>query len=347
VHWPSSLLRYARLSMSEPKSHHYVPQAYLNHFGSTNAKGEYEVHFLNKADLKKPPARTGVRVLCAEYHGYRLTGATRKERQFVEDAYADIWDKNYNMIHAVLTDDSVNEIDPKTRDLIISTITTMLFRTRRLKIATQMAVEEKFETAIRWAKENESPLGKESGGHITVFGTQFLITGKSVKDLVKEYEKRTHDDRVVEQLQRALHLATVRKNDRVTVYKSECNNCYLTSDHPVGAYNAFAPLGAIVDPLSSTNTLSLPIGPKYRVELAHCDTDDYSHLVTRIEYPELLAEGDVMAHNNETQLMDCERFVIGDEATLSNFDKHRWDVDFVARIRVAQDTYTKKLLGML
>jgi hypothetical protein len=332
--------------MSEPKSHHYVPQAYLNHFGSTNAKGEYEVHFLNKADLKKPPGRTGVRVLCAEDHGYRLTGATREERQFVEDAYADIWDANYNKIHAVLTDDSANEIDHDTRAMIISTITTMLFRTRRLKIVTGRAVEDGFERALRWAKENRGEWQKEDGGYITLFGEQFLINGKSVKELVKEYEERTHDDRVLEQLRLALHLADVRKNDRVTVYKSECSNCYLTSDHPVSAYNAFAPEGALVAPLSPANTLSLPIGPKYRVELTHCDNDDYSHLVTRIEYPELLAEGDVMAHNNETQLMDCERFVIGDKTTLANFDKHRWDVDFVVRIRAAQDANLKMLLGI-
>ncbi len=333
--------------MSEPKSHHYVPQAHLNHFGSPNAKGEYEVHFLNKANLKKPPDRTGVRVLCAEDHGYRLTGATRAERQFVEDAYADIWDANYNKVHAVLTDDGVNEIDPDTRAMIIGTITTMLFRTRRLKIVTGRALEDGFERAIRWAKENGGEWQKENGGHITVFGEQFLITGKSVKELVKEYEKRTHDGRVLEQLRLALHLAEVRKNDRVTVYKSECSNCYLTSDHPVSAYNVFAPKGLIVAPSSPANTLSLPIGPKHRIELTHCDTHEDSHRVTRIAYPELLAEGDVMGNNNETQLMDCERFVIGDEATLSNFDKHRWDVDFVARIRVAQDTYTQKLLGML
>lgn len=324
------------MAKNETTGQHFVPRAHLNPFGEEISKGEYKIHFLKKDDLSNV-VDINTRKICKEHHGYTIAGATEEERQFVENAYGEIWDDNYKTVYDAVTDDSLTEIDESTRRLIISTVTSMMFRTRRLKNVIGQGVVEALQYTINVSKS----IGAKS---VDFLGEEMLLDGRTAKEMAKEYEARQHDSLVLSQLQFAMILARARQNDRITVYKIDAEDGFLTSDHPVYMFNPAAPQGMPLAPMTPSNILSLPINRKYRIDLTQCLTGEDSHRVVRFHYHDLLAQGE-LACNNEHQYQNCEKFLLGDPTTLTNFERRRNDVELRARIDVARTEFMTKVIA--
>ena len=323
------------MASQETKHQHYVPQGYLEPFGIEVAKDKYQIHFLSKKDLKTVQF-SNVANLCAETHGYTIAGATEEERQFVENTYGRVWEDNYKKVYDAVTDDSLKHIDDDTRQLIIGTVTSLLFRTRKLKNILGRMYEDMIQSAINVSRTSNIT-------HVTIEGYSMALDGRSAKELAREYEKTQHDGQVLTQLRMAITLARVRRNDRVDVIKLDSDDNFVTSDHPVSIYDPTALPGDIIAPFNPTNILSLPINHKYRIEVHPPEAGRDSSFVARIHHRGLLATGEMLM-NHRDQVNASELFILGSNQTLLNLKTNLEDTELKARTDKAALDHVQNLL---
>lgn len=325
----------AIMASQETKHQHYVPQGYMRGFATP--EGGSRIHFLKKEDLSTAIPST-VGSLCAETHGYTISGATEAERQFVENAYSRVWENNYTRVYEAVTDDSVTHLDDDTRHLIIGTVASLLFRTRKLKNILGRMYEDMIQSAINASRSSNIT-------HVTIEGYSMPLDGRSAKDLAREYEKTQHDGQVLMQMRMAITLANVRKNDRIDVIKLDSEDNFLTSDHPVSFYNPLAPPGVPLAPFTPTNILSLPVNHKYRIDIYPPEQGRDSSFVARIKHRDLMAKGEMLMNHAE-QLQTSDFFILGEKTTLENLNKNLNDQGLKARVDEARNAYLKAVLAL-
>ena len=118
---------------NEVKRQHYVPRAYLKHF-SKERSNEYFINTLPIKDCKESNiGKTNIINVCVEKGLYTLPGNSVQERMFIEQFYSDKIESQYDRIYQILTDPNKKTVTPKERELIISTVVTMLYRTTKWK----------------------------------------------------------------------------------------------------------------------------------------------------------------------------------------------------------------------
>ncbi|MBK6754517.1 MAG: DUF4238 domain-containing protein [Flavobacteriales bacterium] len=323
------------MASQETKHQHYVPQGYMKGFATP--EGGSRIHFLRKEDLSAAKPST-VGNLCAETNGYTISGSTEAERQFVENTYGRVWEDNYKRVYDAVTDDSLTHLDDDTRRLIIGTVTSLLFRTRKLKIILGRMYEEMIQDAINVSRTSNIT-------HVTIERYSMPLDGRSAKELAREYERTQHDGQVLTQLRMAITLANVRKNDRVDVIKLDSEDNFVTSDHPVSFYNPSALPGVPQAPFTPTNILSLPINHKYRIDVYPPEQGRDSSLVSRITHRDLIAKGEMLMNHAE-QSQTADLFILGEKTTLQNFGKNLNDQGLKEQVDKARNSYLTDILAL-
>lgn len=321
------------MASQETKHQHYVPQGYMKGFATP--EGGSRIHFLRKEDLSTvKPATVGN--LCAETNGYTISGATQAERQFVENTYGRVWEDNYKRVYDAVTDDSLTHLDYDTRRLIIGTVTSLLFRTRKLKNILGRMYEEMIQSAINASRTSNIT-------HVVIEGYSMPLDRRSAMEMAREYERTQHDGLVLTQLRMAITLANVRRNDRIDVIKLNSEDNFVTSDHPVSFYNPSALPGVPQAPFTPTNILSLPINHKYRIEVHPPEEGRDSNYVARIHHRGLLATGEMLM-NHRDQINASDLFILGNKQTLLNLKTNLEDTELKARTDKAALDHVQNLL---
>ena len=290
----------------ETKRQHYVPEAYLNKFGFERKKDEYQVFVTLKDNLDKTfPVNTSK--ICVETNLYTLTGETEAKRQIIENFYDNNIEQNYNLVYEILTNDKIREITVIQKELIISTAITLLFRVTKWLTSHYDFIERVFEKALQVAKQFEQD-------NFIFHGEKIEINGKNPKTLVGEYKKRINETNILTQIEAAIKLIEIRKNDIICVIKIETeNHSFVTSDNPIALFNFNSKMFAPFDP---ENVLSMPLNSKYRLIIYPNNELEESTFITRVYHKNTLAYTEVLTNNLE-QLDNSERFVIGDKQTIN------------------------------
>ena len=252
---------------------------------------------------------------------FTLPGETEEERQLVERIYGDHWEADYQKVVDLVTDDQRIKVDDETRHFVISTVTTLLFRSMKWQLKQDGLMRQVFTAAVQHSKAS----GAE---YVMMEDERISLVGKTVDELVKDYEKRGRPARIITQLRMAMRLAQVRMNDAIGVVKLDGPENFITSDHPVGIWNQD---DGIIIPFSPTNVLSLPINHKYRIDLYPPSDVRVKDHIARIVHSGLMATAEA-AVSNETQFQQCEYYLLGDQRTLDQFETTRNDQALVDKI---------------
>src|SRR5680860_746295 len=113
------------------KRQHFVPRTYLKHFGVADGE-EYIVYVLpESATEKKTIFQSNIKNVALEKHLYTLPGETIAQKMAIEKFYSDKLEQHYDSIYKTLTDPTKTDITTEQRELIISTVVTMYYRTTK------------------------------------------------------------------------------------------------------------------------------------------------------------------------------------------------------------------------
>jgi len=252
---------------------------------------------------------------------YTLPGETEEERQLVERIYGDHWESDYHRVVDLVTDDDRKVINDETRHFVISTVTSLLFRTIKWQLKQDGMMRQVFTAAVQHSMAS----GAE---YVMIENERISLVGKSIDELVKDFEKRGRPARIITQLKMAIRLAQVRMNDAIGVVKLDGPDNFITSDHPVGIWNQN---DGIIVPFSPTNVLSLPVNNKYRIDLYPPSDIRGKNHIARVVHSGLMATAEA-AVSNDIQFQQCEYYLLGDQKTLDHFDSTRNDQALVDSI---------------
>lgn len=321
------------MEKQETKRQHYVPETYLNKFGTERKEKEFQVFALNKERLNKSfPVNTSK--ICVETNLYTLDGHSEKERQLIEDFYGREIEQKYNDIYDLLTDDGVNEVTLDQKELIIATAITLLFRVTKWLTSHKNFVERAFEKGMQVAEQ----FGKD---YFLFEGNKINFKEKSLKELVNEYAQKSKEENIITQLKLALRLIEIRKSDTISVIKLEDEtNSFVTSDNPIVLYNFKSRFFAPFDP---DNIISMPLNQKYKLTIYPNDGLYKQEYVSRIFHKGILAYTEMMTNNVE-QFNNSERFIIGGFETLNGFEALLEKAQSPVEIKEEQTKELEKIL---
>lgn len=297
------------MEKQETKRQHYVPETYLKKFGLERKENEFQVFALNKNSLKNPfPVNTSK--ICVQTNLYTLEGYSEKERQLIENFYNTEIEQKYNEIYELLIDDKIREITVAQKELIISTAITLLYRVTKWLTSHNDFIKRVFEKGIQLAEQ----VGKD---YFLFEGEKINFQGRKLDEIVKEYAKKEKEENIITQLEVALKLIELRKSDTISVIKLDDENLsFVTSDNPIVLYNFKSRFFA---PFNPENIISMPLNSKYKLTIYPSDGLAEPGYISRIFHKETLAYTEMMTNNFE-QFNNAEKFIIGDEKTLSEFE---------------------------
>lgn len=290
------------------KRQHYVPRTYLKKFSIQRG----EAFYINALKVKEPTLEsifeTNIVNACLETHLYTLPGSTNEEKMLLEKFYSDEIEVHYDRVYSFLIDPLKTEINNEERDLIISTIVTMFYRTARWinlhdelmkRVFTQM-----YELAIQ--------LGKD---YFKFEEEKISIAGKSLADLIKEHKIENQPGQVITQLEVAMALIRERlANDGVFVIRLNEPGCeFITSDDPV----IIANMQGNAKPFDKENIMKLPIDSNHIVMLMP-NGNDAKNIIVRHTVTGRVCQNKANAIN-AVQFKKAERFILGQQSSLQNF----------------------------
>jgi hypothetical protein len=321
------------MEKQETKRQHYVPETYLNKFGTERKENEFQVFALNKQKLKNPfPVNTSK--ICVETNLYTLDGRSQKERQLIEDFYSNKIENKYNEIYEILTNDNIREVTLAQKELIIATAITLLFRVTKWLTSHNSFIERVFEKAMQTAEQ----VGKN---YFFFEGKEMSFKGKSLKELVTEYAQKNKEGNIITQLKLALKLIEIRKSDTISIIKlNDETHSFVTSDNPIALYNFKTRFFAPFDP---ENIISLPLNQKYKLTIYPNDGLYKQEYISRIFHKGTLAYTETMTNNFE-QFNNAERFIIGGFETLNGFETFLEKAQSPIEIKEEQSKELEKIL---
>jgi hypothetical protein len=308
--------------MAETRLMHFVPRTYLKHF-SVERNEEYFIHALSKNSGSKP-FEINIKKICAEKNLYALKGSTETERQFLENMYDDLYEKNYDSIYNILTDETKHEVTPRERYSIISFVVSMFFRNNSWVNSHNNFMKDIYAKIYFLTKAN----GQDS----FFFDEQEVsIVGKTLEEIQKENQKQDTPINALVAAQSIFQLIRLRViNDVVTVLKTSSNHEYITSDNPV-TFNA-DDIKQRPIPLDPTNTLSIPIDKNHLLQLRPWGHELDKTMLGRINNNSFISLLNVEI-NNQFQFKQSGRFVLGTKKGLENFKPNLSEEEFKRQIR--------------
>jgi hypothetical protein len=237
------------MTYSETKRCHFVPKTYLDKFyQNVNNKKLLIAKSKPDGNIFHPTVSS----ICVRKHLYTLPGESVEDRQIIEKFYSENIEANYNKVYSILQKPKNIRISTNDRQLIISTIVTLLFRNPlildRFNEFWAGTIGRLFERA-----EN-SPTRSFMIEHETI--NVDSISKKEFLEINKDQNKEIFN---ISHIRLALRLIELRLNDCISITEIQDGHEYITSDNPVSFTNPQAIITGMFDP---NNYLRLPINPK-------------------------------------------------------------------------------------
>lgn len=298
------------MANNETKRQHYVPRTYLKHF-AREQDGKYFINALPISNFQADKIlEISITDVCLQKYIYTLPGETAEERMLLEKFYADNYESQYDKIYQLLIDPEKKTITDEERELIISTVVTMFYRTTKWISQHNELMNRVFEQAFYLCQQT----GKD---YFTFEGTKISIAEKTLEQLQKENKIESRPAQVITQLQIALKLIKLRSvRDGIYVSKLVDDDCeFVTSDNPVSYNNLNCEHIAPFDP---RNILTLPLDTKHKLFLMPYAEDDEKHHLARHNVSGTMCYSEKLTSNYE-QSTNAERFMLGKESALLSY----------------------------
>lgn len=295
---------------NETVRQHYVPRTYLKHF-SIKKNEEYFIKALPTADCKEENIfEPNIANICLEKDLYTLPGKTAKQRMFIENFYSDNYENHYDHIYSILTDPERQNLSIQERQLVISTVVTMLYRTKKWVTQHNTLVNNILECMFSQCQQNNKDyffLEKE----------KVFIKGKTIEQIKKEFKTESRPAQALTQLDVAIRLLEIRSiRDAILVLRLEDDNDeFITSDNPVIYANINGGHAAPFDP---SNILKLPLDNKHILSLMPYSDESTKHLLLRKNLTGAMCFAKKIASNYE-QFCNSERFILGTNSALKEY----------------------------
>jgi hypothetical protein len=292
------------------KRQHFVPRTYLKHFGIAEG-GEFFIHALPQSETeKKAIFKSNITNVALEKHLYTLPGETNAQKMAIEKFYSEEIEQHYDSIYQILTDPSITEVTSEQRELIISTVVTMYYRTTKW-----INTSKNFKSRIL---ERAFQLCEQTGKDYFMFEDEKIsIKGRKLEEFTAEWNKNRQPGMVLIQLETALELIKIRlANDGIMVVRIEDDNLELvTSDNPVIAENNKPQRFAPFDP---TNMLKLPLDSKHILMLMPENVEGLENRIFRRNSARPFSEIEKLT-SNYSQMQNSERFMFGSKPALESY----------------------------
>ncbi|MBS7253319.1 DUF4238 domain-containing protein [Flavobacterium branchiicola] len=292
------------------KRQHFVPRTYLKHF-SEHSGDKYFIHALpSQATEADKIFYSNITNVAFERHLYTLPGETIEQQMAVEKLYSEELEVHYDSIYEILTDPNKTEISSEERELIISTVVTMYYRTTKWVNASRNLMARAFESAYQ--------LCEQTGvDYINFEGEKISIAGKTLQEFTREFNKERQPGMILIQLETAFKLIALRiLNDSICVNKIDGENLeFVTSDNPVVASNNTPERFAPFDP---TNILELPIDSKHKLMLIPECPKELRNRIFRRTSTAPFSEIEKLT-TNYSQMLNSEQFIFGSKKALESY----------------------------
>jgi DnaJ-domain-containing protein 1 len=297
---------------NEVKRQHYVPRTYLKHF-STERSGEYYINAVPKEDCRvERIIELNISNVCLQKDLYTLPGKTVEDRLLIEKFYSENIEAHYDQIYDILINPAKKSLNDSERELIISTVVIMLYRTTKwISIHNEL---------LDRVLEQSYAMCQQTGNDYFMFEEQKIsIVGKTLEQLKKENKDVNRPAQILTQLKVALQLINIRViKDGIYVSKLIDNNDELiTSDNPVVFINIKSGLAAPFDP---NNILELPLNNKHILFLMPNSESETKNLIVRHNISGEMNHLEKLTYNHE-QFVNSERFILGTNSSLKGFIK--------------------------
>ncbi len=290
---------------------HFVPRSYLKYFAEKKGKGHYNIKALPLDDLR-PEAiiERNTKSICYEKNLYTLPGSTNEEKMLLETFYSEEFESKYEQVYTILIDPSKTELTNQERELIIGTVATMFYRVPIWQRQHTELMEKVFEMAIHATERT----GKKE---TTIKGDTYIIEGKSVKELIKEYTLNNKAHQVISQLNTALELVNTRlQNDNVYIFKLEDGEQeFITSDNPVILQH---PTNKQIFPFDPGNIMKLPLDSKHYLMLMPNNDKSQLNRIVRNNAKGNFSKREELISNTE-QLNGANEYILGSPNSLMRF----------------------------
>lgn len=317
------------MSNKETKRQHFVPQTYLRKFSVERKVDQYQIFVAPKKNIEKI-FQVNTANVCVHKDLYTLPGETEEERMLIEKFYGDSYESKYNKMYEILTDDNIIDISDVDNKFIISSVITMFFRTTRLMSEHNDLMYKVFERLAQ--------LCEQSGKDYFMFENEkIMLNGRTAEQLLFDHKKESRVPQVITQLEVALKLIQIRRNDSIQVIKIQQNGAeFITSDNPVILYNFESRRIAPFDP---KNIISMPLNSQYKVTILPYENPGF---ISRLHHNDTMSYSEVMT-NGYDQLVSSERFILGTENGLNEFIKIKKRTDQMPDISKQQKEELEKI----
>lgn len=295
--------------MPEVKRQHYVPRTYLKNFSSQRGDKFY-IKVLPSANcIEEAIYESSTLNICLQTGLYTLPGETEQQRMLIEKFYSNNYEAYYNEVYEILTNPERKNITESERELIISTVVTMFYRTT--KWITQ------HNSFFNKVLENAYLLAKRNGFDYFLFEKEKVsIANKTLEQLQKEYKFESRPTQVIAQLETALSLIKWRiEKDSIMVIKILDDQEFITSDNPVVYAGRH---GKSLAPFDAENILKLALDPKHLLLLIPYGNEENKLHITRTEKSGSSSVTAKLTHNY-SQFLNSERFLLGTETGLKSY----------------------------
>ncbi|MBN8877068.1 MAG: DUF4238 domain-containing protein [Sphingobacteriales bacterium] len=291
------------------KKQHFVPRTYLKHF-SVKRGDNYFVKALPKSN--PTPAsiiEKNIKKICFEEHLYTLPGQTVAEKMLLEKFYSTEFESHYNDVYGMLTDPNKKTLTDPERELIIGTVSTMLYRVPVWIKRHNELMRRVFSMAFEYAEMT----GKDD---FIYEGQRISIKGKTLEEFLEEHEAATQPGKVITQLEVAMKLIPVRlQNDNIFIVRLEDDSEFITNDNPVVIQNLS---GGPIQPFDPTNILKLPLDNKHVLMLMPFGDKENRHIVSRDHRSGIMCKREAVITNAE-MFRQSDMYVLGSDSSLTKY----------------------------
>lgn len=292
--------------MGETRRMQYVPRTYLQNFAQQK-RGEYFINVLPKDSNRI--FETNIKNICVETDIYSLPGATEKERQLIENMYSELYEKGYDALYKLLTNETKETITTEERYSIVSFVVSMSYRNNSWGNFHNKLMDDTFEKAYSLTKDN----GKDS---FFFEDLEISIVGKTLEELQKENRKQDRPMIALVTAQKIFELTRLRVlGDFVSIVKAKSGSEFITSDNPVSFKGKKINQRPI--PFDPTNSLWMPIDKDHLLQIEPWAGELDWKMIGRIKsgiLPDV-----VVPMNNNFQLQQSGKFLLGTESGLKSF----------------------------
>lgn len=292
------------------KKQHFVPRTYLKHFSIKRGDN----YFVKSLPISNPSITSIVekntKKICFEEHLYTLPGQSVKEKMLLEKFYSDKFEQHYNDVYNMLIDPSKRKITDTERELIIGTVSTMLYRVptwiKKHNELMRRVFLQAFEYATRTGKDE-----------FTFEGQKISIKGKTLENFLEEHQAENKPSQVITQLEVAMKLIPIRlENDNIFIVRlADDDSEFITNDNPVVLQNL---KGGHIEPFDPSNIMKLPLDNKHILMLMPTGKKENRHIVSRDNRSGVMCKREAVITNTE-MFRQGDVYVLGSDSSLKKY----------------------------